>query len=267
METEKTLVENEQQINDEVQDQQINETDQKVKEILDWTKDDKFEKVWKKDPNNLYKSYNESQKQWHEFYNQLSKVLKEYKIKNADELKGYFDTRKDYDDLRKNEENFMNLWNHPDHGQKLQKLFNEIANETKQLESDPTYQSQKRLEMLESKLASYEEKEKMREGQIKLDSYLNEVNSLSKKYGIKSFKESEFIEELRDNSIPFEGIKSYFIEKFLPDIIKGEKSKVESSVVNNLKNNSKGSILSDSKAQNKKTELSWDEAINGLLNK
>ena len=38
-------------------------------------------------------------------------------------------------------------------------------------------------------------------------------------------------------------------------------------VVNNLKNNSKGSILSDSKAQNKKTELSWDEAINGLLNK
>ena len=244
----------------EGQVQQVNEQD-----VSDWTKDQKYEKVWKKDPNQLYKSYNESQKQWHTFYQPLSGVLKEYKIKNAEELKSFFYSRKDFDVLKQNEDNFLALWNHQTYGPKLQNLFREIESEQSRLQNDPIYQNEIRLKQLETQLAKYAEKERFMEGQSKLDSGLSELGNMAKQYGLKSYNETKFLQELHDNDVPIDKIKTHFIEKFLPEIIKGEKAKVEQGIAKNLKNNANGSILSTDKQTNKKEDYTWDVAMKQLL--
>jgi hypothetical protein len=102
-----------------------------AQEIADWTKDDRYTRMWKKDPNQLYKSYKSAddliEKQYKPLRSQadsFTKLFKDYGYEpDVEQLKGAFDKLKSWEDPENpvvKRGNYVSYFlDHPEYGNEL----------------------------------------------------------------------------------------------------------------------------------------------------
>ena len=141
-ETANTTVETENENTEAVQTEtEVQPQAQTTQDILDWTKDLRYEKSWKKDSNNLYRSYRDMEKTFNplkqraEQYDKLTGTFKQFKLE-PEKLGEYV---KEYQELKNPDRreykvtSYFDKWlNDPKFSQQVQNFFAELEKAERQ---------------------------------------------------------------------------------------------------------------------------------------
>jgi hypothetical protein len=275
---------NEEETPSDEQGENIQEkTKAQIQEELDWLKDNRAEKMWKKDPNNMYKVLKNLEK----ISTPTHMALKKFGINDHKELE---ETLNKYAELA-SPENPQNIilselenWLSNDATRtKVNEFFNEMRIAQKKQEASQLLgynvdnehltpqmirfmeeQSQVKQELAQLKAQkAKEEKEKA------LDTTLDSIQKMVKDYGIEEYDETKFLQEAVEQRIPLEQLESYFLKNAFTKIAQVSKAKGEKAVLNNLKKNKFSGIAPDGgkavAAKSNDTEAEFNDALDRLI--
>lgn len=271
------LVEEKESVIPQESDQQAPETAKPVsneaQEVIDsWEKDPRTDKVWKKDPNNLYKSYRNLEKS----YTPTQQVLKEFGFNTPDELKAALGEYKGYKDPNNELNQFLTyiapiLENEKYQGQfksTLEKLRAELDKE----QFGPHLNEQEILALKEAKEAKAEmqkfrEEREVEQIKTEINTQLSEIEKYAESMNLQ-FDKNEFLKYCRDKNVPTNLMRDIFEAKARPFAEKAAAEKREQAVLKNIKNNQAGNISSGNKVSAPKGQpLSYLEQIDRVLDR
>lgn len=108
------------------------EQPQKPEDVIDWAKDNRYEKSWAKDPNKLYKSYRDMETAYAPLkkqYETLNKTFQELEIapENLKDILGELNQWKDPNNLTVQRANYISSWlDNPMYQPAVVNFFNEL---------------------------------------------------------------------------------------------------------------------------------------------
>lgn len=205
-----------------------------------WQKDARYESMWKKDPEGLYKSYRELEKT----YEPLKKKSSEYESKMQE-----FEKREQEFGQYQEILDFVKLVAaHPQLSGSLKDYVNQTIsalNREKYGDLPPEVMEHiRRSEMLEQKLAEKERAETIQREEKLIESNITDIKSFCEKNGIKFMDQDEeaFIKYCIQNDIPTRFMPQVFKDLVMEKIISRTKETSKSSVIKNIQANSKKSF-------------------------
>lgn len=177
-----------------------------------WDSDSRYEKMWKKDPNELYKSFRNIEK----MYSPLQKKYKdlESKISSYDsEISGYKDKIGAYSEVEKII-NFLD--SNPTYQKEILGTINRLAEEgqrNKYGDLPPEAISRlERAEQLEAKFAEMENEKHLNHQIEVLNTQLSEIDKIAEQLGVE-YDKKDFLMYCDANNIPPHMAKAVFMEK------------------------------------------------------
>lgn len=255
----------------------------KPEEVIDWTSDKRFDSMWKKDPNNLYKSYKELEKGYQPLktkYDSFSKLLKDHGVE-ADKLEDVFGEWKKFSSPDSQERKFFDyFWgwaNNPMYRGDIENFFSALETKEMQRRFPGMNEEQiQRMVALENEIKGFREKEEQRsqkelETQFasEIEQGINRVKEYSSKYGFNFNEElqAELLEYCASNNVPTKYVFQAFLEKYHDQLQKSVSSKVESDVLARL-NKQKGAVIpgGGSKKPGTTQGMSFEDKLRQFVN-
>lgn len=266
---------------EEVSENTQEKTKERIEEELNWLKDNRAEKMWKKDPNNMYKVLKNLEK----ISTPTHMALKKF---NIDDHKQLEEALSKYSELTSPENpqniilNELETWlNNEASREKVNEFFNEMRlNQKKQEASqllgynvDNEHLTPQMIKFMEEQnqvkqeLATLKAQKQREEREKALDNTLGSINKMVKEYGIDGYDESKFLQEAVEQKIPLEQLESYFLKNSFTRLAQVSKAKGEKAVLNNLKKNKFSGIVSDGGKSTTQKSEDPDAEFNALIDK
>ena len=238
--------------------------EQKTKETIDWLLDPRADKMWKKDPNNLYKSYRNIEKVYDPLKKQtdsLTALFKELELENPELLREIIPEYREFKDpnnpLIKTANYFKSWLDNPVYSPKVEGFFQELEKqELARLYPGMNEEQIKKQVELENKLKTLEEKNNQIETEKMVATYKGEIKQgidKSKKYAEKvglawtDEIHSKLLDYCSKNNISTRYIFQAFIELFGADIEKSFTERHEKEVMEKLNKNKNAVVTSGAK--------------------
>lgn len=237
-------------------------------EITDWTKDDRHERMWRKDPNQLYKSYRNMEKVYDPMKDeikglkgqieQVDGLLKEYGYElNSEQLKSVLDELRSYTtDDEKLQKPVVRIgkyfeqqpwFNEPGYVDKLDKftqnLYWEYMQEKYPGMTMPQIQKMNELEAknkeIETRLTQKEQAERIKSTEMGIDKALKEIKAFSTENGFAFTDkiEQELIDFGEKTGTPPEYLYGEFMKRYGKEIQKSYSERVKQEQLQMLEKN------------------------------
>ena len=236
--------------------------EQTEQELQDWLKDSRAETMWKKDPNNMYRSYRSMEKMYTPLKSQTEKINKMFKDHGV-EVDQFGNIIKEYKTL-KDPKSPANQWLDYIKGHlsgedkdEVIKFFNERDRKLDQKKygenlPDSVIERLKKSEELEQRLNQKEEQEKYQaeyNQTVKtIADKLSEVENLAKDYDVifDADTKSGLLKYCSDNNIDPNYIPAVFSQLALAAVKKSASTQSERKVIENLESSKKAGIVTKS---------------------
>lgn len=233
-------------------------------EIADWQKDERFERMWKKDPNGLYKSYTELEKVYNPLkekhtaletqVNEVSALFKEMGIEPTkeqikavlDELKGF----KDPNNIVNKRNDFLGHWlddesRYRKYGTKIDTFFNDLQMEEwrEKFPGMTTEQIQHQID-LEKKVEKFENFQATEQSKQTMGENLSKIQTLCNRYGFAFSTDikTQFLNDCMKKGVSTREVYHTFIDQFGEQLEKSLRDKVQKEQLQNLEKNKQGVI-------------------------
>ena len=236
----------------------MEETPQTQQEILDWTQDKRANSMWKNDPNQLYASYKNMEKEYaptREQVNIYNNVFKEYGVESdkiGDVLKEY----KSYKDPQAPINQWLDYLGKQlssEHKDDVIKFFNELDQKSERAkygenrtpeEIAQLKAGEQALEELNQMKQAQQEQQALEQSKELISSKLSEVEEMASKYDIKYDDEVKqgLLQYCSDNDIDPKYIPAVFSQFALDAVRQSASVKSERAVVKNQQANKAAGI-------------------------
>lgn len=221
----------------------------KKEEVFDWLKDKRAEKMWGKDPNNMYKALKNLEK----VSTPTHMAMKKYGVEDSEGLEKILEAYKNLSNpeapanvITKEIETWLSAEGLKD---KVTEFFNQMRVEFKKQEATKLFGYQinneqltpqmiklmEEHEQLKNTVSKYEQEQQAKAREQALDNSLNSIKEMAKEYGIEDYDENAFLQEVLDQKIPLAQLESYFLRNALSKVAEISKQRGENTVLNNLK--------------------------------
>lgn len=269
---------------DEQVDQPVDGTVQEQE--YDFTKDERFERMWKKDPNLMYKSYRSLEDQYGKvkpIQDQYTQLMSKFESKGlkVDALDEYM---REYEELKdpNNPKNIdyqilQDFMSDPISEQKLGNFFRELQTEKMQrmFPGMNQEQIQQQLQMKEE-LEALKKAEYQRQLEAKEKEFLSVINkntekmmSFAKERGLEITEEikNDVLEHCAKNNIPANAILATFLEKYGDKLQDAWENKMRDNFTKNRNKTDKVAIPSATKSSKPIQSNSSEENSKNLRDK
>lgn len=270
------------------------ETDKQVgqpskQDVLDWAKDERFERMWKKDPNGLYKSYKELEGVYNplkEKYSgleqqvkEVTEIFKEFGVDpSADQIKsvlGELKTLKDPENLTNKRNDFLGYWLDDEvrlrkYGSKIDSFFNDLQMEDWQ-ERFPNMSSEqiKRQMELEKKVEGFERQREYEKASETLNKGIDRITKYCDKVGFKFTPDlrNKFLDYCMQSGVPTNEVYYKFIDTYGEQLEKSFADKVKQEQLQDLNKNKQNIVPNASpvKTSESKEKFSFKEQARKLF--
>jgi len=223
-------------------------------------KDPRWEKEWKKDPNNLYKTI----KGYDKSFTPAQQLIKKYGYKEFSELDPILEEYKTLKDPQNPNSvivNLLNEWSgNPELYQKISESFKEWdksfqeSNVSKVLGTAPGGQiTPQMIELMNQvkDLTNFKneitQKQENQKNYQEFETVLSGLKEITTQYGVKDYDELKFLQEFKAANLPVSKIEGYFLKTYLPKIVESAKTNTQASVINNITKNKLGGGIAGGK--------------------
>lgn len=228
-------------------------------DVLDWTKDERHEKMWKKDPNGLYKSYKELEKvftplkQESERMRQMFEELQVQPDKLSEIIKGYNEFQNPENPLTKRA-NYFGAWlENPMYQTQVVNFFKELeSSELRRLYPNMSQESIEKIQTMETELKTLKQDREQQVFTKQVEENSNWINkSLEKAKKYAESKGFTFTDEIKNkllehgdkNNIPPQYLFQEFLNMFEKDIEKSHSTKLEQDILKRLNKTKDSEII------------------------
>lgn len=221
---------------------------------FDWTKDGRFESMWQKDPNNLYKSYKQ--------FEPLHQTMGQFGIKDADGLKEALEKYKEFSDPENPYTSTYNqlntLMEHEKYGQKFKGFLEEIRLEAERdkfgqnLPPEVIAQLDK-VNSLESKLGEFETEKQKELHKSEIDQNLSKIDEFAQQHGLE-YDADRFLGHCAEKQVPYSMMMAAFKDYVFDDVINKTKVKEAETVTQNLHKNKQAELTNSQRTTPKTGE-------------
>jgi len=225
-----------------------------------WEQDKRFETMWDKNPDNLYKSYKALETKLND---NGASIRSEYDEK----IKGMQGDLDQYGSLK---QYLTTIENHPELSGKFREMiegFNKQLNREK-YGADLPEEVMSRLDEFDSLKEHIQKGEQEKLVQQNLDvinKQFDEINEFADRHNL-SYDEQEFLAYAKENNISPEFMKAAFVNQVLPQVEESIRSKTQQSVLKNREKGRSASPPSGGKPPASRTETqSLDQALRSVL--
>jgi hypothetical protein len=242
-----------------------------TEEVFDWTKDARYVKMWKKDPNGIYKSYRNAEKMIEPLKSELSELKKKQDEINAlakefgitpEQLKEVLTEHKVFKDPNHVDNQRLGYLNtfldNPVYQQEVVNFFNELEQkELQRLYPNMNAEQIKKQVELDNKVKELEAANEKNQHEklvaqfsAELESNVDRAKKYAESRGFDFTDEikNELLEYCDKNEIPTKYIYSTFVEKYSEPLDKAYADKVQQGQLQNL-NKNKGSVTIPAKTK------------------
>lgn len=237
LETQEVVTQPEQS-QDTAQPEATQEVINELQDIVDWTKDKRFEKNWSKDPNKLYSSYRSLEKEYPQLkqkYIDIEKKWNEFETSDDKKVVEFIKYVYNHPQLKTSVEESFKKWNDSLVQEKYGKELPE--NVVSQL---------RKIDELEAREKEREEQMMISELTTQYSTALSEVEKIAKEYSVE-YTEKEFKKYLKENEIEPKYVKAAFLESVWPHLSKQTKINAQRDVVSNIRKNQSRAGISGTK--------------------
>lgn len=263
------------EIENEIDSPDMNlENDDQVDQVQKplWTTDKRYKTHWKGDPDELYKSYREMDKEYPQLkafqkHAQESeiKIRQEYESKNT-ELSSKLQNMEQIS-------SFVDLIDsNPEYSQKLAPIIQEIIKESRRKQygadlPDNVISQLREVDQMKAHLEEIKQREQVTKLTEVLDSNLSEIDQFVADRELE-YDKDDFLAYCEKNKIPAEFVSSVFYKIALPQITQSAQKKGSQAVVSNLNKNKGSSLPSSTRTSSQQTQSkSFDERFLAAYNK
>ena len=240
-------------------DQQVDGT--VPEQEYDWTKDDRYKRMWKEDTNNMYKSYRSLENQYEtvkDFQNKYSDLTKKFEEKglSIDLLDDYFN---EYNELKdpnnpRNQdlqvlENFMS---NPDYEQRIGNFFRELQTEDLQRQFPNMNQQQIEQQLqMKQELEQLKAAEQKRQYEADTQKYYQSIQENTDKitkfatdrgFEITNDIKSEVLEYCAKNNLQANNMLAVFLDLYGDKVFEAQENKMRDSYTKNINKTNKVNI-------------------------
>jgi hypothetical protein len=254
---------------------------------FDWTKDGRYKEMWKTDPNNMFRSYKEAEKQLSEYkpYKTELENLKSRLVNQGIDLNNLDNYIKEYHELkspdnpRNQDLEFMyKFLNNPEHSDKVANFFRELSladlqarfPNMNQEQIQRQIQFENELKTLKDERERDKQERYQQEFQKRQESGVKRIKEYADKRGFSMNDEqlSRFVETAIKENITPENYHAHFIYIFDKELDESYNRKMEESYLKRLNNNKKA-MIPNSKSINSSNasinDKSLEQALNDIL--
>lgn len=245
-------------------EQQITETE--PEQEWDWTKDERHARMWKEDPNGMYKSYRNLEGEYEKVkslkndYTSLTSKFEERGLK-VDELDNYFNEYKELKDPNNPRNQDMaileDFMSDSETEQKIGNFFRELQTEKlqRQFPGMNQEQIQSQVKMTEE-LSELKKAEEQRQYESKTKEYTQQILGNTKKmvefasdrgFEVTDNIKNEVLDYCTKNQIPPNAIFATFLEKYGDKVFEAQENKMRDNYTKKLNGNDKTIIPSAKK--------------------
>ena len=240
-------------------DQVNNPVTEPKQEVNDWTQDERHEKMWKKDPNGLYKSYRELEKVHSPLkekhtaleiqVGKVTELFKQFGVEPTEEqIKGVFEELKSFKDPDNpvvSNGTFLSEWlEDSEFNPTVVNFFNDL--QAKKAQRDfPGWTKEQieahnerdtRLKTLESKQKENEQKEQVETAKKSIADNFGKIKQYSDEIGFTFTDDIQkaFMSEAMESKVPPNLLYAFFKDKYAGDIEKLYSEKVKKEQLQEL---------------------------------
>uniref|UniRef100_A0A6M3J024 Uncharacterized protein n=1 Tax=viral metagenome TaxID=1070528 RepID=A0A6M3J024_9ZZZZ len=234
-------------------------------DVIDWTKDKRFGKMWSKDgkpdPNLLFKSFKSMEDMYLPLSTQMKKLSglarEKFGLESLDKLE---DFAKSYDELKTNSEDwktkssFLDYYlGHPTLGAKAASMLQELENldlqdkypnMTKE-QIEKSQELDERIKAIEAREAKEREFVLQKDAETKLSESIEKIKKYSQSKGFDFSKEmrDQLLDHLIKNKTHIDNIFSAYLDLFAENIENSYSSLKEKEILEKLQKNKSGVVM------------------------